>query len=324
MRDDAPQGVIVVWADTLRRDHLGAYGYARATSPQIDRLAAEGTLFDACVGQATWTKVAHTGDDDVALPRDQRRPAVLTIACRDAATTLAEVYRDAGYATVSFSSILFTGQMTNLHQGFDEVHESRGRSPTRNRARPRASTSIDSFRGSPPTSDVPFFVFLHVSDPHDPFKPYAAVRHAVERRHGADRGHERQMEAVKPFIADPLMKLFGMPSRAELRKAGFDPDAYTAFNEGWYDGSIRAMDAEIGRLMERLRSAGPRPEDARRLHRRPRRGVPRSWPELPRPERVRRADQLAADLPPTGIDHRRFARRRDGRDRSTSCRRSSR
>jgi arylsulfatase A-like enzyme len=103
--------------------------------------------------------------------------------------------------------------------------------------------------------DVPFFVFLHVSDPHDPFKPYAPYD-TLWNEAGAAEGHERQMEAVKPFIADPLMKLFGMPSRAELRKAGFDPDAYTAFNRGWYDGSIRAMDAEIGRLMERLATLG--------------------------------------------------------------------
>ncbi|HET9596679.1 MAG TPA: 2-oxoglutarate dehydrogenase E1 component, partial [Anaeromyxobacteraceae bacterium] len=54
----APQGVIVVWADTLRRDHLEPYGCARPTSPNIAKLAAEGTLFEDCIGQATWTKVA--------------------------------------------------------------------------------------------------------------------------------------------------------------------------------------------------------------------------------------------------------------------------
>jgi len=53
MAAGAPQGVILIWADTLRRDHLSTYGYARPTSPNIDRLASEGTTFDACVGQAT-------------------------------------------------------------------------------------------------------------------------------------------------------------------------------------------------------------------------------------------------------------------------------
>jgi hypothetical protein len=54
----APQRVIIVWADTLRRDHLGIYGYPRPTSPFIDRLAREGTVFRDAVTQASWTKVS--------------------------------------------------------------------------------------------------------------------------------------------------------------------------------------------------------------------------------------------------------------------------
>jgi hypothetical protein len=162
MRNDAPQGVIVVWAKSLRPDHLGAYGYARPTSPRIDRLAAEGTLFDACVGQA-------------ALPAT--------------ATALAEVYRKAGYATVSYWSNPFTGQMTDLHQGFEEVHEP-GSLPDQESSK-TAREYVDRLLPWLTThKDVPFFVFLHVSDPH------------------------------------------------------------------WDDGSILAMDAEIGRVMERLNSLG--------------------------------------------------------------------
>ena len=52
------------------------------------------------------------------------------------------------------------------------------------------------------------------------------------------------------------MRHFGMPARDELQKAGFDPDAYVKYDEGWYDGSIRAMDVEIARLNERLRGLG--------------------------------------------------------------------
>src|SRR5206468_6826654 len=67
-------------------------------------------------------------------------------------------------------------------------------------------------------------------------------------------GHEKQAKEVKKFIADPLMKAFGMPTREDLVKAGFDADAYVKADEDWYDGSIRGMDAEIGRLFERLRT----------------------------------------------------------------------
>jgi len=169
-------------------------------------------------------------------------------------TTLAEAFRDAGYATLSFSSILFTGQMTNLDQGFDELHES-GSLPDE-RSSKTAREYVD--RLLPwltAHKDVPFFVFLHVSDPHDPFKPYPPYDSMFNDPGKADQ-HEKQMEAVKKSISDPLMKDFGMPTRDELVKSGFDADAYTAYNEGWYDGSIRGMDAEIGRLMEHLTVLG--------------------------------------------------------------------
>ena len=48
-------GIIVVVIDTLRADHLGAYGYARPTSPNLDRLAAEGERYRHAFSQAPWT-----------------------------------------------------------------------------------------------------------------------------------------------------------------------------------------------------------------------------------------------------------------------------
>ncbi len=251
----SPQGVILVWADTLRRDHLVPYGYARPTSPQLARLASEGTLFETCVGQATWTKVATPSMMTSLYPATtgvreffDRLPA--------SATTLAEVFHDAGYATLSYSSILFTGQMTNLHQGFEEVHES-GSLPDEQSSKTTREYVDRLLPWLAAHKDVPFFVFLHVSDPHDPFKPYAPYDTVWNDGARAEE-HERQMEEVKKFVTDPLMKQFGMPSRAELVKAGLDPDAYTAFNLGWYDGSILGMDAEIGRLMEGLGALGLR------------------------------------------------------------------
>ena len=87
-------------------------------------------------------------------------------------TTMAEVFRDAGYATISLSSILFTGKFTNLHQGFEQVHESTSlpdleSSKTSREYVNRLLPWLETHR------DVPFFVFLHVADPHDPFEPYS-------------------------------------------------------------------------------------------------------------------------------------------------------
>ena len=163
---EPPQGVILVMAGALRRDHLGIYGYGGETAPVLGRMASQGALFRDCVSQATWTKAsapsiltslyptAHTVCDVV-----DRLPS--------AAQTLAEIYREAGYATLSLSSTPSTGQSSNLHQGFETLHE---------------SDSLDGEEAATPTAEyvdrllpwleehreAPFFVFLHVFEPDDP------------------------------------------------------------------------------------------------------------------------------------------------------------
>jgi arylsulfatase A-like enzyme len=248
-----PQGVIVVWTDTLRKDHLDAYGYKRPTAPSIRQFAGEGVLFSNNNTQATWTKVATPSMLTSLYPSthgvfdfNDRLPA--------AATTLAEVYRAAGYATIGFASNLFTGQFTNLHQGYEEQHEdlslpNQGSSKTAREYVDRLASWLETHR------DVPFFAFLHVYDPHDPFepgRPYDTMWADPAKR----EAHHRDLEAVRKVISDPLLKLFGMPTRAELVKAGLDADAYVNHDVDWYDGSIRGLDTEMGRLFERLKALG--------------------------------------------------------------------
>ena len=248
-----PQGVIVVWADTLRKDHLDAYGYNRATAPALKQFASGGILFNNNTSQATWTKVSTPSMVTSLYPSthgvvnfNDRLPA--------AATTLAEVYRAAGYATVGFASNLFTGQFTNLHQGYEEQHEdgslpNQGSSKTSREYVDRLASWLERHR------DVPFFAFLHVYDPHDPFepgRPYDTMWADPAKRDA----HHKNLETVRKVMSDPLMKLFGMPSRAELVKAGLDADAYVNHDVDWYDGSIRGLDTEMERLFERLKGLG--------------------------------------------------------------------
>lgn len=248
---DGPQGVILIWADTLRADHLSAYGFGRKTTPILDDMASQGTLFKDCLVQATWTKVSTPSLMTSLYPTSH---GVLDFSDRlpASADTLAEIFRDAGYATLSLSSILFTGKFTNLHQGFEVVHESaslsdRASSKTSREYVDRLLPWLETHR------NVPFFVFLHVSDPHDPFLPYPPYDGIWADRSKKDQ-HEHQAEAVREFIADPVLKQFGMPNRDELAAAGLDPDQYVAHEQDWYDGSILAMDVEIGRIFEHLRN----------------------------------------------------------------------
>jgi arylsulfatase A-like enzyme len=255
-----PQGVILVWMDTLRRDHLSMYGYARPTSPTLVRMASEGTLFDDCVAQATWTKASGPSILTGLYPSTHGVQSFSDLL-PSSATTIAEVYRQAGYSTLGLETIQFVGKFSNQHQGFEELHE-QGSFPERQGGPPKpgstkaARTEMDRllpWLGA--HRDVPFFVLLHLSDPHSPHSPYPPY----DSMFGDPRGraeHEQQREKVRPFIANANMRRFGMPSRDELVRAGVDPERFIAYEKDGYDGSIRSMDAELGRLRERLGELG--------------------------------------------------------------------
>ncbi len=248
-----PRGVIIVVGDTLRSDHLDAWGYGRDTAPTLTALAEGGVRAADCVSQATWTKVSVPSIFTSLYP--------LTHGVRDftdrlpaAAETMAELFRDAGYATLGLSSIPFTGKMTNLHQGYEEFHESAslprdGNAKTARVYVDRLTDWLERHR------DAPFFVFLHVADPHSPYLPYAPYD-TLWGKPGDQEEYKRQQDLAREHIENPLMKRFGMPERHELVAAGVDPEQYVAYEHDAYDGSIRGMDVEIARVLERLRQLG--------------------------------------------------------------------
>ena len=117
----------------------------------------------------------------------------------------------AGYATLSLSSVPFTGQYTNLHQGFEELHESA--------SLPGAGTPLSAKTGREYVDrllawlerhrDVPFFAYLHIFDPHSPYEPYAPYNTKWSRpgAHGSpspgacrhDEGDRRSLHASGRF-----------------------------------------------------------------------------------------------------------------------------
>ncbi len=92
-------------------------------------------------------------------------------------------------------------------------------------------------------------------DPHSPFEPYAPYDR-IWAKPGAKADHERETAQILPFIKSDAMKQRGLPSREELEAAGIDPDRFVERERDWYDGSIRGLDAELGRLLEAIAQIG--------------------------------------------------------------------
>jgi arylsulfatase A-like enzyme len=251
-----PQGVILIQGDTLRVDHLDAYGYGRPTAPTLKRLAERGVLFKNALAQTGWTKASASSVMTSLYPTSHgvhRIPDRLPAS----ANTLAESFRAAGYATLGLSSVAFTGRLTNLHQGYDELHEVGSLSAelgpyVSKTARPYVDRLLAWLEARPET---PFFVYLHVFDPHSPYEPrppYNTLWADAARR---DR-HLDEEERLKAVIGDPFLAERGMATREEMRKAGIDPEEHLRQHRDWYDGSIRGMDDELARLLERLGALG--------------------------------------------------------------------
>lgn len=248
-----PRGVILIITDTLRGDSLEVQGYGRPTGPAMAAFAKEGVRFADAQSEVTWTKAAIPGILTSLFPNthgvvgfDDRLPA--------SATTLAEVYRQAGYATLSLSSVFFNGRMSNLHQGFEVVHEAASLPP--GRASKTSKPYVD--RLLPwleEKRDLPFFVLLHLYDPHYPYMPQEPYD-SLWADPALTEQQQLQQQQVRAYIGDPLLRAVGMPSRSELQQAAVDPDAFVGQWRGWYDGSVRGMDEEIGRLLAFLDQKG--------------------------------------------------------------------
>jgi arylsulfatase A-like enzyme len=238
--EEIPQGVILIWADMLRWDHLNVYGYPRETAPVLKRMAAEGALFHDCLSQGPWTLPSTVSLHTSLYPTTHGVTNMYDHSLPASATTLAEVFRDAGYATLSFASMHYAGGAYNLDQGFEELHEynSAIARSSGNTAREYVSQLLGWLEAH---REVPFFVFLHTYEPKGKaYPPYDTLW-------------------AEPSAQEKLGKYYekvGSPTLKKLEEAGIDPDDFITLFKDLYDGKIRIVDTEIGRLFERLKELG--------------------------------------------------------------------
>lgn len=226
-----PPSVLLITLDTTRADRLGCYGYPGGTSPNLDQLAERGALFTNAMTQASVTPVSHASILTGQYPYTHGLRVMHGVSenrLGDSNVTLAEVLRDAGYATGAFVSAFPVTERFGLNQGFDTFDDDfivddasaivsdRGVVNTNNNQR-RADATTDRALAWLRKTRSPFFLWLHYFDPHD-----AMV----------------------------------LPPREYMKRLD---DATFASNEdrlrAIYDLEIRYMDEQIGRVLDYLRDS---------------------------------------------------------------------
>jgi arylsulfatase A-like enzyme len=239
-RSGNSRSVLLITIDTLRADHLGAYGYARKTSPHIDALARQGTVFDRAY--TYWPKtrgsmtIMLTGRRPSQNGYSKTHPILL-----DFNPTLASVLKEAGYATAAAVDNPNVAAANGYAKGFDayrETWEEEALVSEMDRTKAITATAVDFLRKA--RSDRPFFLWLHYVNPHAPYSPPPPYDTAFLDA-GARTGP--RLRTVSGLHG-------GIPKQWAV--AGQDRLGYYVAQ---YDGEIAAVDEEVGKVMEALRES---------------------------------------------------------------------
>jgi arylsulfatase A-like enzyme len=222
------KGIVLVSIDTLRRDHVGNYGYPKPTTPHIDALARQGLSCDDTVSTSSWTLPAHLsmltsvepgahGGTDLHHGFNHRVPA------------LAELLHGAGFATQAVTSHLYVSSTYGVDAGFDRLdfHQDR-------KAKDVADRALDLLDR---LGDKPFFIFLHFYDPHWHYDP-----------------PEQELRVFEPAAyKGSITGLWqDFKNRVPANTSPADMDHLLAL----YDGEIRYTDAHLGRVLAHLDELG--------------------------------------------------------------------
>lgn len=280
---DRPPNVLLIVADALRADHLGAYGHERdpAVSPRLDAMAQQGVVLEQAWVQApfTWTSFGS-----LLTAKYPRRHGLIKMSPTQRLDpqenrTLGEALREHGYATGAF----LTGTLSNqsgLLKGFDTYfetivgHEPVNRSSKWSIVRSRMLLAIlfnkirgaldpelvntEALRWIDARGDEPFFAMVHyysTHTPYDPPAPYDALYGLPEYAgpyHPFTQSHAvlimKAMHSGRCWVPDCVAPLWTC--------GHFDPERDVPAIHALYDGGVRFLDKMVGDLLDLLEARG--------------------------------------------------------------------
>jgi arylsulfatase A-like enzyme len=228
--------ILLITVDTLRPDHLGCYGYRRATSPRIDALAREGVVFEQAF--TFWPKtrasfvMIHTGRTAAESGYSPAQPRLLPFN-----PTLAGLLKDAGYETAAIVDNANVAASLGYAKGFasyEEVWEEPGVKTEMDGTKAITRGAVR-FLKAP--HQGPFFLWLHYVNPHAPYTPPPPNDIAFLDEEARSGPRLRVVAGFHGGIPRPLF----VPGQRTL-----------AYYVAQYDGEIRTVDAEIGEVLDAL------------------------------------------------------------------------
>lgn len=218
----APAGpVILISIDTLRADHLAAYGYTKGRTPNIDALVRDSVVFERAYAHAPQTLPSHTSILTGQLPFEHGVRDNIGFTVKPDQITMASLFKSKGYGAGGFVSAYVLRPETGIGKGFDVYNADL---PVGGLDRPIAQVT----RPAPETAraaitwlnthvDPKVFMFVHFYEPHRPYEP-------PDRFKDLDP-YDGEIAAADESVGTII---------AELRR------------RGWYDSATIALIADHG------------------------------------------------------------------------------
>jgi arylsulfatase A-like enzyme len=246
--------VLLIVVDTLRADHLSGYGYARPTSPNIDRLAGNGLLFKNAVSASSWTLPSHGSMLTGLYPHSHGAEAEGNLGT--GFRTLSEALAADGYRTAAFSANALTfSRRRGFGRGFIHFEDDFQNLPSMSRetffgfrleerlcqlhllydmpGRIRAEQINRSALRWIDASHAPFFIVLNYLDVHDPYLPPDPYLHRYTNVRRPNKWYSEHWESFEHLTREEI---------------GVEMDAY--------DGAINYVDVNIANLLTELQQRG--------------------------------------------------------------------
>ena len=213
------RNVLLITIDTLRADHVGAYGWTRARTPTVDAIAANGALFERAFAAAPITLPSHATLLTGRYPpghgaRDNGLHVSATVP------TLATELHAKGFATAAFVAAFPLDHQFGLNRGFDVYGDTLPRGPDGRPANERPASAVvnDAIswlrQFAISNQQSAFFLWVHLFEPHAPYgDPSGSAQSALERYDEeiatADREIGRLITALGPVAAQTLVVAAG-------------------------------------------------------------------------------------------------------------------
>ncbi len=180
--DASLPNVVLITIDTLRADYVGAYGSTEVKTPSLDSLAGDGVVFDNAYCQVPLTPPSHASILTGTYPATHGLRDFTVGQFRKGTLSLARILKNRGYQTAAFVSAFVLDRSWGLNEGFDlyydnfDLKELEGTNPG-NVQRP-AEETINEVLPWLENAQDPFFLWVHLFDPHhnyDPPAPYSQL-----------------------------------------------------------------------------------------------------------------------------------------------------